>query len=267
MFMIARILLTMITSTLVLGAPTKAPDAAMLLENGGAAQKLNTAYQTLKATDPCIDGDKACITGGIVSCQNGTWVEGQGACSKSQACFALPSNQKAGTLVTCTTEKNALSAIEATGATGGIFGNSTATDDTTSSANITAASTAHNSDPTDEPNKDTDPDCADVPTPSSTRMSSTKLPVSTSIGAGTKDHSQTTIAPSATSRGAVTLTLTVGDEPTTLAPVTRTLSPKQASNLLAHLLENGATIIDGPSASVSSSSPASSIASFDLVFF
>ncbi|KAG6854435.1 hypothetical protein C0991_006979 [Blastosporella zonata] len=181
-------------ATLILGIPAKALDAATLLKNGQAAQKLNLAFQTMNATGACID-------------------------------------------------KGAISAIEATGAAGGVFGNST---------------TSYKADDgTNDNNDDTDCDISDSddvsgdsttttsPQPTSSLPASTALPTVTQTITKTMSIKSTTI-PSPTSPGTVTVTLTVGDQPTTLAAVTRTISPDTASKLLSSLMVNGATIISSP---------------------
>ncbi|KAG6917599.1 hypothetical protein DXG01_001828 [Tephrocybe rancida] len=224
-----------------------------------------------------VDDNKACISGAVASCQNATWVVGQGSCSKSQACFALPSTREAGTLVTCTLEKSAVSAIQATGATGGIFGNSTTTNTTSSPTNTPATEDACDSEGDDDNvDESGDSDCTDgaditsafsslpTPSPSLTASSkpiasspaSTNLPTITLTKTVTKAKS-TSATPTPTSPGTVTLTLTVGDQPTALAPVTRTLSPQKASSLLSRLMANGATVISS-SSSVPSMTPSGS---------
>ncbi|KAG6856007.1 hypothetical protein H0H87_008484 [Tephrocybe sp. NHM501043] len=252
----AYIFMAMSASTSALGVYMKKLDNSTMLKNGQAAQKLNVAYQTMNATDACIDDSKACIYGAVASCRNATWVIGQGKCSKSQQCFALPSTQEAGTIVTCTTQKSAVSAIEATGAKGGIFGNSPTTNSRTSSS-------SGSSDAEDDAESDSatvassctpSPKATTSPKPTPTLPASRDLPTVTATITRTQMISKATVAPSITTHSrTVTLTMTVGDQPTTLAAVTRTLSPEKASKLLSRLMAHGATIIDSPSYSLLSS--------------
>ncbi|GLB39074.1 putative carbohydrate-binding module family 19 protein [Lyophyllum shimeji] len=288
------LLLGAISCGLVLGAPVTPLDAATLLKNGQGAQKQNVAFQTMKEADPCTDGDKACMSGGVAVCRNGKWNVAQGACSKSQACFALPDVGQAGTLVMCTSEKKALAAIEATGATGGIFGNSTASagdqvgnndsspvssgnsadttcndgGDATSGGADSGAGGNNNSSPSSSGNS-TDTTCDDggdtTADPTSTAFTTSTNPTPSSSLKSTDSssaaESPSTSLPSTITDSAtvVTVTLTVGDQPTTLPPVTTTLSPEEASSHLASLIAHGATLLLPPpsaTASIPSSSGA-----------
>jgi len=204
----ATFLFAFAASTLVRPAPAQPLDPATLLRNGQEAQRQNLLFQSLREGGPCTAGDKACIAGAVASCESGTWETARGRCAKSQDCFALPSTRDIGTLVTCTSQQKAISAIEATSATGGIFGNT--------NGNSTVGA--------DEENDD---DNCDV----------TSTPIATSTA---------TFQPTAE---AVTVTVTL--TPTTLPPETRTLSPEEASSLLASLMAGGATIIDSPSPTTS----------------
>jgi hypothetical protein len=91
---------------------TKTLDIQTLLGNGRQAQELNVQFKSIKVTDPCngsfffclrigffrsqyfecLDADKACLSEGVAVCKNGKWDAAPGACSKSQQCFALPSD-------------------------------------------------------------------------------------------------------------------------------------------------------------------------------
>ncbi|KAF9450212.1 hypothetical protein P691DRAFT_726450 [Macrolepiota fuliginosa MF-IS2] len=115
----------------VYAAPTSL-DAATLLQNGQEAQTQNGVFRNLKASDPCEDGQVACIGKSIAKCQGTTWETNRGQCSRSQSCFVLPSVSRNGTAITCTSQKSALNLISATGATGGIFGNSSNSTSSTS---------------------------------------------------------------------------------------------------------------------------------------
>ncbi|KAF9457158.1 hypothetical protein BDZ94DRAFT_1203254 [Collybia nuda] len=270
--------LAAVTATLVRSAPTPALDNATLLKNGQAAQKLNTLFQAIKETDPCTNEDKACISGGVAVCVQGKWKTSGGQCSATQKCFALPSVREAGTLVTCTSEKSALSAIEASGASGGLFGtatrNSSSTTDDSSSQNAastTISAIATSSSAADEPTQTASPDnddgdngdecdmeCEDEDDPDSetaTPVTATSSPASesTPTSASTSGKSaESTATPSDDGTGPVTVTVTLTAQPTTFAPQTRTLSPEDASSVLSSLMANGATIIISPSASGSS---------------
>ncbi|KAF8067732.1 hypothetical protein FPV67DRAFT_1153321 [Lyophyllum atratum] len=271
-FTLATVLLAAMTSISVLAAPTQPLDAATLLKNGQNAQKLNVAFQTMKETDPCTDEDKACMSEGVAVCRNGKWDAAQGGCSKTQACFALPSVRETGTLVTCTSEKNALSAIQATGATGGIFGNSTAApaneeekasedggaqDSTPVPSGNSAADACDDGTTDEEESDDNDDECSEtdaggedstaIPTSSTSTRSSPPSSVPT-VFTATMSTSSVSSIPTA-DPGTVTVTITLGDQPTTLAPVTRTLSPEEASSVLSSLMANGATVIESPPSS------------------
>ncbi|KAJ7731148.1 hypothetical protein DFH07DRAFT_755820, partial [Mycena maculata] len=104
-------------STLVSAAPVPraALDAAGLLKNGQEAQNLNAQFQNLTTSDACTSGDTACIGGDLATCVDDKW-QTQG-CPNSLSCFAVPLITETGANVTCTSERNALSVIEATGAT------------------------------------------------------------------------------------------------------------------------------------------------------
>lgn len=76
----------------------------------------------MSRTDTIIftDGDQACLDGGFAQCVGGSFVVNQ--CAGGTQCFALPLVNKAGTSLACTTQDDALSRIQATGAQGGIDG-------------------------------------------------------------------------------------------------------------------------------------------------
>lgn len=90
------------------------------LQNGQAAQGLNAKFATLTANATCNEGDQACINGGFAQCVSGSFVVQQ--CATGTTCFALPLVNKAGTSLACTTESDAQSRIQATGAQGGLTG-------------------------------------------------------------------------------------------------------------------------------------------------
>ncbi|KAF8956285.1 hypothetical protein BDZ97DRAFT_1671800, partial [Flammula alnicola] len=105
-------------STLVRSLPVVLLASSDLLKNGQDAQALNAEWKSLTATSPCGNFTTACVENSIAKCENDTWNTSAGACSKSQQCFALPSVTSGGTTIACTSERNALSIINSTGATG-----------------------------------------------------------------------------------------------------------------------------------------------------
>ncbi|KAF4563802.1 hypothetical protein EYR36_003044 [Pleurotus pulmonarius] len=119
-------------TTIAVSAPTS-PDAATLLKNGQEAQGLNFAFRTLSANDDCTSGDTGCILGASAQCVDGKWDVTN--CPSQTRCYALPSFTGEGTFVACTSERNARSFIDASGAEGGI---AVAPSNSTNSANSTA---------------------------------------------------------------------------------------------------------------------------------
>ncbi|KIM42152.1 hypothetical protein M413DRAFT_444619 [Hebeloma cylindrosporum] len=207
--------------TFVQSAPTAALDAATLLKNGQEAQNLNAQFKTIKLSDACggTGLTAACVGNAISNCVNNAWNSTNGACSKSQQCFAIPNVQSNGTTLTCTSEKNALSVINASGAKGGIAGadasGSTNGTDSSSSSDPSSSSTAV------EPSGAT-------PSPS----------------------------PESSATPTVTVTVTVTPNATTLPATIRTLSPQEASSALSSILAQGTSIPSSASAtSIDSASP------------
>lgn len=101
-----------------------------LLQNGLEAQKLNAAFQTLDASDPCTTDDVACVGGALAVCRDNGWVTQ--SCPPTLQCFALPEVDQTGVTIGCTSSDTAAGLIEATGAVGGVNStdfNSTITDD------------------------------------------------------------------------------------------------------------------------------------------
>jgi len=219
--------LFVLITTFVHSAPTTSLDSATLINNALEAQKLNAQFQTADstATGSCNNGDTTCVQGAIASCVNGQFDTSQGRCRPNQQCFALPSVISNGTVITCTSEKNARSLIEAAGATGGITGS------------------------------DSDGSSIDPASASSTSSGTTP-------GTTTSTDSITTPTSTALNDSVVTVTVTVQVLPsgtTTLPSVTQTLSPEQASSLLSSLLANGGTAttatsdsLNGPSETLNS---------------
>ncbi|PBK98698.1 hypothetical protein ARMGADRAFT_986617 [Armillaria gallica] len=188
------------------GAPTASLDASALLANGQAAQSQNVAFQNLSVNDTCSTGEVACISSEVAQCADNQWATSP--CSGSSQCFALPSVRGNGTFLQCTSEKDATSVIDATGATGGIFGNGTDTSNSTTSGNSTDGNSTD-----------------------------------TTSGTSIDDSGIVTVT--------VTLTPTATVFVSTEVPVTTTLSPDQASSLLASLtgVAGGSVITVSPAAS------------------
>lgn len=105
-----------LSSALVYAAPVPRAnlDSVTLLNNGHTAQSLNAQYQNLTTNAACNTGDVACIGGALANCVESKW-ETQ-ACPASLSCFAVPSLTEPGANVQCTSERNLLSTIQATGA-------------------------------------------------------------------------------------------------------------------------------------------------------
>ncbi|KAJ7054410.1 hypothetical protein C8F01DRAFT_1323893 [Mycena amicta] len=105
-------------STLALAVPVPRAklDTATLLKNGRTAQNLNAQYQNTSASDACTCAWKICIAvnNALASCVDSKWQLKQ--CVDSLSCFAVPSLTASGVNVTCTSERNTLSAIKSTGA-------------------------------------------------------------------------------------------------------------------------------------------------------
>ncbi|KAJ7636981.1 hypothetical protein FB45DRAFT_742399, partial [Roridomyces roridus] len=123
----------LVSATLINAAPVLVSrdvlDAASLLKNGQDAQNLNAQFQNLTTADACTAGQVACINGDLANCVNTKW-QTQG-CPSSLSCFAVPLVSQPGTNVTCTSEKNALSTIQSTGASNQIAVASDSSDDDT----------------------------------------------------------------------------------------------------------------------------------------
>lgn len=66
-----------------------------------------------------IAGEAACVQGAFAQCVSGRFVTS--ACGSGTTCAAVPLN-RGGTVVTCTTQADAISRIQATGASGGLTG-------------------------------------------------------------------------------------------------------------------------------------------------
>ncbi len=64
-------------------------------------------------------GEVACVQGAFAQCVSGKFVTTP--CGNGATCAAVPLN-RGGTVVTCTTQADAISRIQATGASGGLTG-------------------------------------------------------------------------------------------------------------------------------------------------
>ncbi|TDL21993.1 hypothetical protein BD410DRAFT_803815 [Rickenella mellea] len=193
--------LTLLTTRGCLAAPA-ALDTSILKQNAQAAQSLNTAFKTLAVTDPCILDQTACISGRFAKCSaNETWQTQR--CSKGLKCFALPSVTSQGTVETCTSEKNALSIMNAAGVDS-IFASDSSNNDGTGSGAAAAAATGTNN------------------------------PSLTTTTSGDSATATTTIFVTQT------IAVAVGDTKT-LDSETLTLAPAAASSLLASLSSQGFT--------------------------
>ena len=67
-----------------------------------------------------LAGEIGCVQQNFAQCVGGKFVKTP--CSSDTICAALPLVNKSGTVVTCTTESDAVARIQATGATGGLTG-------------------------------------------------------------------------------------------------------------------------------------------------
>ncbi|KAF8508524.1 proline-rich protein [Hysterangium stoloniferum] len=90
------------------------------VQNGKDAQALNAKFASLTASSPCNEGDEACVNNGFAQCVGGKFAITQ--CAGGTQCFGLPLVNKPGTSIACTTEADARSRIQASGAIGGITG-------------------------------------------------------------------------------------------------------------------------------------------------
>jgi len=102
---------------------------------------LNAQFASLTASSPCNDGDQACVSGGFAQCVGGKFAITP--CAGGTQCFALPLVNKAGTSIACDTADDAQSRIAATGAPGGLTGDSSAS----ASSSTPASSSSSTPDP------------------------------------------------------------------------------------------------------------------------
>ncbi|KAF9057224.1 hypothetical protein BJ165DRAFT_18050 [Panaeolus papilionaceus] len=275
---------SIISGNLVSAAPALAADA--LLKNGQQAQGLNKQFLTLKATDSCTGQQISCISGAIATCVNGKWDVDTGRCAKSQDCFALPSVIRDGVEIMCTSEKNAKTLIDSTGAQGGITGDGDATPAGDGDEPLTSNSVSSTIAPTPSDAVPSSPPASS--TPSLTVSSSEPTVTSTSVPASqskindppssdipsatpTETISRTPADTTPAATGApqvpvitVTEKVTVTVMPvvqTTLVPVTRTLSPDEVISVLSSLMAQGGSIgVPAPSSTLAVSSSSVSVA-------
>ncbi|KAF8804663.1 hypothetical protein BYT27DRAFT_6694604 [Phlegmacium glaucopus] len=222
-FPLSSISIFFLLTTCVQTAPTAPLDAATLLKNAQEAQGLNAQFRSgnSTATGSCTNGDTTCAQNAIATCVNGQFAISNVRCPATQQCFALPSVKANGTIVTCTSEKNAQSVINAAGATGDVTGSGSGAS-TSPKKNHGSAS----------------------PTSSTPIAAATSAETAASMDADCMTDTPTSRPTATTPQSVVTVTVTViPSVPTTLPPVTTTLSPDQASSLLA---QGGPAATDEP---------------------
>ncbi|KZT64581.1 hypothetical protein DAEQUDRAFT_732430 [Daedalea quercina L-15889] len=110
------------TSSSAAASASSSSTSGFLLSNGQDAQQQNAQFASLTANSSCSEGTDACVNGEFAQCVSGAYM--LQSCGSGLSCFALPLVNSAGTSVTCTTESDAASRIENTGATGGVTGSS-----------------------------------------------------------------------------------------------------------------------------------------------
>ncbi|KZP25722.1 hypothetical protein FIBSPDRAFT_929149 [Athelia psychrophila] len=205
-FLSPFVLVVLFALPFVSAAPTALGPSA-LLQNGIAAQQLNAAFLTLKATDPCNSSDVACVSGLPAQCSKmGVWKTEKCSGGKSKSCFALPLVRANGTFLACTSKADALSIISATGSQGGITGDGHAT---SGSPNGSSRSTAPDSGSTVTVTLAV-PAGSSVTLPPATRTigSSEASSILSILAADATSSSQTAAASPANTAGAVHVKLT-----------------------------------------------------------
>ncbi|KAF8631682.1 hypothetical protein AX15_002267 [Amanita polypyramis BW_CC] len=115
--------------------------AGFAKQNAVQAQQLNVQFASLTVSDPCQEGNIACVNNSFAQCSDGKWE--LTPCSTGLTCYALPLANSPGTSIVCDTEQDALARISASGATGGLTGKNTTTEGavTIASSSISASST------------------------------------------------------------------------------------------------------------------------------
>jgi len=116
-------LLTLVSTPFVLSRPTLLPrrdvgggdviDPILVANNALEAQTLNSEFGNMTISDPCTNGDVACIGGALAACAGGAW-ETQN-CPSDLTCLAAPSLTDTGVIVSCTTQADVDSLINAAG--------------------------------------------------------------------------------------------------------------------------------------------------------
>ncbi|KAJ6532739.1 hypothetical protein DFH09DRAFT_133325 [Mycena vulgaris] len=124
--------------------------SAFALKNGQDAIALNNQFKTLTATSPCSAGQHACVNDKFAQCVGGKFV--LQACGAGTICAALPLDNSAGTIITCTTADDLQARIAATGATNtgstAISSAGTAAESAISSVSTASSTATTASDPT-----------------------------------------------------------------------------------------------------------------------
>ncbi|KAH8100290.1 hypothetical protein BXZ70DRAFT_180759 [Cristinia sonorae] len=89
------------------------PSLSDLSFNGRQAVVLNDRFKSFNTSTPCTNGETACIGGSFGLCVHGRFSVAR--CPTTTSCFALPLTDSIGTSVACTTERDMIARIEATG--------------------------------------------------------------------------------------------------------------------------------------------------------
>ncbi|KAJ7098343.1 hypothetical protein C8R44DRAFT_811395 [Mycena epipterygia] len=228
----------LVASTFVYAAPVPRAtlDTATLLKNGQTAQNLNAQFQNLTATEACNTGDVACIGGDLASCVDDKWKTE--SCPNGLSCFAVPMLSQTGVNVTCTSEKNALSMIHASGATDVIALANDDPDDTCESDN-------------GDDNEDDGDDTCESEGSSSAAAASTKPPsasatktfASTATSTPTADGGETTITVTVTPSASIAIVTVPASTVFTLPPTTTVVTGADAASILSLLSAEGHTAV------------------------
>ncbi|KAI0336686.1 hypothetical protein GY45DRAFT_1265328 [Cubamyces sp. BRFM 1775] len=226
-------LYALLVATAALGAPMASLDADTFLQNGKDAQVLNAEFASLNASDSCTTGDLACMGTSIAQCVNGTWQTEE--CPKSLFCFALPSVREEGTVLSCTTNATAVAVINASGATGGLFANSTkdsvdfptdcGDDDDNDGSGTQSSSTTASATPTQ----------TDVNEGSATQTASASASFSTATATVVSSSPISIAGTNNTADATITVTVTAPASASTQFSETTVLDPAQASSFLSSI--------------------------------
>ncbi|KAF8804694.1 hypothetical protein BYT27DRAFT_7008651, partial [Phlegmacium glaucopus] len=97
---------------------TNTSTSDFIKQDGLAAQKMNAEFATIKPTDPCQDGQMACVNSSFAQCVGTQWK--LSPCSFADlSCYALPRGDKPGLSLVCDTSANALQRFVSAGLQGG----------------------------------------------------------------------------------------------------------------------------------------------------